>query len=86
MSISLQWRYGQDESGWLLVADNLPNYRAEITAIVPSRGLNTRAWAIYEFRQLLIQGLAKDTESAKQQCARHIRIAQQYPRMQLVRP
>lgn len=80
MSISLQWRYGMDESGWILVADNLQNYRAEIAAIALQSGLNRRAWAIYEYQQLLIQGVAKDTETAKQQCARHIRIAQQYPR------
>ena len=42
MDIDLQWRYEQLDGRLALVADNVPNYRAEIRAVVPTKRLKMR--------------------------------------------
>lgn len=79
MDDSLEWRYEQTENGWAVVADNLPGYRAEVRAVVPTKGHKLRTWTICEQQQVIAQGTAVSTALAKRQCATYLQIAQRYP-------
>jgi hypothetical protein len=79
MDADLQWRYVQIDGRWAVVAEKLPNYRAQIMAVVPKRSHQCRSWAVYENQRVIAQGIVDNTAAAKRMCALYLRIAQHHP-------
>lgn len=79
MDANLEWRYEKLDGRVALVADNLPNYRAEIKAVFPTQGLKMRVWTVYEQQQVIAQGATTCTSLAKQVCAIYVHVAQENP-------
>lgn len=86
MDNNLEWRYEQTESGWAVVADNLPGYRAEIRAVVPTKGQRMRVWTIYEQQQVIARGATISTVSAKRACAIYMKVAKTLPMFEQLPP